>query len=111
MGPSHSPQTGKLVLLARHAGRCEAGQWEPLHQYIVWVLMEQLAMDIARPCPVTSATNQFCLMKGCYLLKWPEDPGQENTNKVGPTGDATQTTPETGPGAKLIKISKPPLCS
>ena len=48
------------------------GQREPLHQYIVGVPMERLAMDVAGPYPVTSAGNQYCLMVGCYFSKWLE---------------------------------------
>ena len=43
------------------------GRREPLHQYIVGVPMERLAMDVAGPYPVTSAGNQYCLMVGCYF--------------------------------------------
>ena len=48
------------------------GRREPLHQYIVWVPMERLAMDVAGPHPVTSTGNQYCLMVGCYFSKWLE---------------------------------------
>ena len=48
------------------------GRREPLHQYIVGVPMERLAMDVAGPYPVTSAGNQYCLMVGCYFSKWLE---------------------------------------
>ena len=48
------------------------GWREPLHQYIVGVPMERLAMDVAGPYPVTSAGNQYCLMVGCYFSKWLE---------------------------------------
>ena len=46
------------------------GRREPLHQYIVGVPMEHLAMDVAGPYPVTSTGNQYCLMVGCYFSKW-----------------------------------------
>ena len=48
------------------------GRREPLHQYIVGVLMERLAMDVAGPYPITSTGNQYCLMVGCYFSKWLE---------------------------------------
>ena len=48
------------------------GRREPLHQYIVGVPIERLAMDVAGPYPVTSAGNQYCLMVGCYFSKWLE---------------------------------------
>ena len=48
------------------------GRREPLHQYVVGVPMERLAMDVAGPYPVTSAGNQYCLMVGCYFSKWLE---------------------------------------
>ena len=48
------------------------GRREPLHQYIVGVPMERLAMDVVGPYPVTSAGNQYCLMVGCYFSKWLE---------------------------------------
>ena len=48
------------------------GRQEPLHQYIVGVPMERLAMDVAGPYPVTSAGNQYCLMVRCYFSKWLE---------------------------------------
>ena len=48
------------------------GRREPLHQYIVGVRMEHLAMDMAGPCPITSMGNQYCLMVGCYFSKWLE---------------------------------------
>ena len=48
------------------------GRREPLHQYVVGVPMERLAMDVAGPYPVTSARNQYCLMVGCYFSKWLE---------------------------------------
>ena len=48
------------------------GRQEPLHQYIVGVPMELLAMDVAGPYPVTSAGKQYCLMVGCYFSKWLE---------------------------------------
>ena len=47
-------------------------QQEPLHQYIVGVPMECLAIDVAEPYPITSTGNQYCLMVGCYFLKWLE---------------------------------------
>ena len=46
------------------------GRLESLHEYIVWVPMERLAMDMAGPYPVTSLRNQYCLMMGCYFSKW-----------------------------------------
>ena len=48
------------------------GRREPLHQYIVGVPMERLAMGVAGPYPVTSTGNQYCLMVGCYFSKWLE---------------------------------------
>ena len=48
------------------------GRWELLHQYIVGVPMEGLAMDVAGPYPITSTGNQYCLMVGCYFSKWLE---------------------------------------
>ena len=48
------------------------GRREPLHQYIVGVPMERLAMDVAGPYPITSTGNQYCLMVGCYFSKWIE---------------------------------------
>ena len=48
------------------------GRQEPLHQYIVGVPMERLAMDVAGPYPVTSAGKQYCLMVGCYFSNWLE---------------------------------------
>ena len=48
------------------------GRREPLHQYIVGVPMERLAMDVAGLYPVTSTGNQYCLMVGCYFSKWLE---------------------------------------
>ena len=48
------------------------GRREPLHQYIVGVPMERLAMDVAGHYPVTSTGNQYCLMVGCYFSKWLE---------------------------------------
>ena len=33
--------------------------------------MEQLAVDLAGPYPVTSSGNQYCLI-GCYFTKWLE---------------------------------------
>ena len=45
------------------------GQREPLHQCIVGVPMERLAMDVAGPYPITSTGNQYCLMVGCYFSK------------------------------------------
>ena len=45
------------------------GQREPLHQYIVGVPMERLAMDVTGPYPITSTGNQYCLMDGCYFSK------------------------------------------
>ena len=38
------------------------GRREPLHQYIVGVPMERLAMDVAGPYPITSTGNQYCLI-------------------------------------------------
>ena len=46
------------------------GSREPLHQYIVGVPMEWLAMDMVGPYPITSSGNQYCLMVGCYFSKW-----------------------------------------
>ena len=43
------------------------GRQEPLHQYIVGVPMERLAMDVAGPYPITSTGNQYYLMVGCYF--------------------------------------------
>ena len=48
------------------------GRREPLHQYIVGVPRERLAMDVAGPYPITSTGNQYCLMVGCYFSKWLE---------------------------------------
>ena len=48
------------------------GRRESLHQYIVGVPMERLAMDVAGPYPITSTGNQYCLMVGRYFLKWLE---------------------------------------
>ena len=48
------------------------GRPEPLHQYIVGVPMERLAMDVGGPYPITSTGNQYCLMVGCYFSKWLE---------------------------------------
>ena len=48
------------------------GRRKPLHQYIVGVPMERLALDVAGPYLVTSTGNQYCLMVGCYFLKWLE---------------------------------------
>ena len=48
------------------------GRRKPLHQYIVGVPMERLAMDVAGPYPVTSTGNHYCLMVGCYFSKWLE---------------------------------------
>ena len=48
------------------------GRQDPLHQYIVGVPMERLAMDVAGPYPITSTGNQYCLMVGCYFSKWLE---------------------------------------
>ena len=48
------------------------GRREPLHQYVVGVLMERLAMDVAGRYPVTSSGNQYCLMVGRYFSKWLE---------------------------------------
>ena len=45
---------------------------EPLHQYIVGVPMDWLAMDLARPYPITSSGNQYFLMVGCYFSIWLE---------------------------------------
>ena len=52
--------------------RKRRGRREPLHQYIVRVPMERLALDVAGPYLVTSTGNQYCLMVGCYFLKWLE---------------------------------------
>ena len=48
------------------------GRRKPLHQYIVGVPMERLAMDVAGPYPITSSGNQYCLMVGCYFSRWLE---------------------------------------
>ena len=48
------------------------GRWESLHQYIVGVPMECLAMDVAGQYPITSTGNQYCLMVECYFSKWLE---------------------------------------
>ena len=48
------------------------GLRELLHQYIIGVPMERLAMDMAGPYPITSSGNQYCLMVGCYFSKWLE---------------------------------------
>ena len=42
------------------------GRREPLHQYIVGVPIERLAMDMAWPYPITLTGNQYCLMVVCY---------------------------------------------
>ena len=54
-----------FAMLKRRRGRRES-----LHQYIVRVPMECLAMDVAGPYPITFMGNQYCLMVGCS--KWPE---------------------------------------
>ena len=43
------------------------GRLKPLHQYIVGVRMERLAMDVAGPYPINSTGNQYSLMVGCYF--------------------------------------------
>ena len=45
---------------------------ELLHQYIVRVPMECLAMDVAGPYLITSTGDQYCLMVGCFFSKWLE---------------------------------------
>ena len=70
---------GMQVDVSRICNECDCtmlkkrrGRREPLHQYIVGVPMERLAMDVARPYPITSTGNQYCLMVGCYFSKWLE---------------------------------------
>ena len=48
------------------------GRREPLHQYVVRVPMEWLAMDVAEPYPTTASGNRFCLIFRCYFSKWVE---------------------------------------
>ena len=43
------------------------GRREPLHQYVVGVPMERLAMDVAGPYPVTSAGNQYSWWDATFL--------------------------------------------
>ena len=67
---------GMRADVSRICNECDCAmlkrQREPLHQYIVGVPMERLAMDVAGPYPVTSTGNQYCLMVGCYFSKWLE---------------------------------------
>ena len=70
LGTAHSRAGGTRFLLAGDASCTECdcamlkrqrGRQEPLHQYIVGVPMEHLAMDVAGPYPITSTGNQYCL--------------------------------------------------
>ena len=70
---------GMRVDVSRICNECDCamlkkrrGRQEPLHQYIVGVPVERLAMDVAGPYPITSTGNQYCLMVGCYFSKWLE---------------------------------------
>ena len=63
---------GKRADVSRICTECDCamlkkrrGLREPLHQYIVGVLIEGLAMDVAGPYPVTSTGKQYCLMVPC----------------------------------------------